>query len=180
MEEFKVGDRVAAAHDCDIYYKKGNVGTVVEVCTHNEYRVDFDKVPGVHVTAAGDSIWYVSYLTAEDAAASRANDPATSKGARKVTCRMSAHKEAYRAARATDPATSKGKRKVNKYAECVLFLLGRNPEGLTGHEMSKLSGFPLNCITPRFAPLRRAAKIRAKLDANQVVKRDKQIVWVLA
>lgn len=152
MEEFKVGDRVAAAHDCDIYYKKGNVGTVVEVCGHGEYRVDFDKVPGVHLTVAGDSVWYVSYLTSEEAAASRTNDPATSKGARKI----------------------------NKYAECVMFLLGRNPEGLTGHQMAELSGFPLNCITPRFAPLRRATKIRAKLDANQVVKRDKQIVWVLA
>jgi hypothetical protein len=33
---------------------------------------------------------------------------------------------------------------------------------------------PLNCITPRFAPLRRKGLIK---DSGQ--RRDKQIVWVL-
>lgn len=92
-----------------------------------------------------------------------------------MTCKMSAHKAEYRA-RALDPATSKGTRKVNKYEQCVVELLGRNPvTGLTGKQMAQLSGFALNCITPRFAPLRRKDLIK-----DSGVKRDKQIVWVLA
>lgn len=85
-------------------------------------------------------------------------------------------------ARANDPATSKGKRKVNKYEQAVLAALHLDnrpkPEswkGLTGKDIATMSGHPLNCITPRFAPLRRKGLIK-----DSGVKRDKQIVWVLA
>lgn len=97
--------------------------------------------------------------------------------------RMEAHKEEYRA-RANDPATSKGKRKVNKYEQAVLDMLRGGTHGyslakkswaLTGKEIAEQSGHPLNCITPRFAPLRRKGLIK-----DSGVKRDKQIVWVLA
>ena len=82
--------------------------------------------------------------------------------------------------RANDPATSKGKRKVNKYEQDVLDLLNCEPHGpqnlgLTGKEMAIYTGHPLNCITPRFAPLRRKGLIK-----DSGVRRDKQTVWVLA
>ena len=82
-------------------------------------------------------------------------------------------------ARANDPATSKGKRKVNKYEQAVLDLLNCEPHGpqnagLTGKEMAVYTGHPLNCITPRFAPLRRKGLIK-----DSGVRRDKQIVWAL-
>lgn len=76
-------------------------------------------------------------------------------------------------ARANDPATSKGKRKVNKYEQAVLACLASGPK--TGKEITAICGFPLNCITPRFAPLRRKGLIK-----DSGTKRDKQIVWVLA
>jgi hypothetical protein len=86
-------------------------------------------------------------------------------------------------ARSNDPATSKGKRKVNKYEQAVLSeletdkLLARSPDalGLTGKEIALRSGHPLNCVTPRFAPLRRKGLIK-----DSGTKRDKQTVWVLA
>ena len=78
-------------------------------------------------------------------------------------------------ARVLDPSTSKGKRKASRYAEAVVFLLGMNPNGLTGKQMAELSGFQLNCITPRFAPLRRKGLI-----SDSGNRRDKQIVWVKA
>ena len=83
-------------------------------------------------------------------------------------------------ARANDPSTSKGKRKVNKYEEAVLTYVGlfadeRCPAaGMTGKEIALHSGHPLNCITPRFAPLRRKGLIK-----DSGIKRDKQIVWEL-
>ena len=83
--------------------------------------------------------------------------------------------------RATDPATSKGKRKVNKYEQAVLSCLASGPK--TGKEMVAICGFPLNCITPRFAPLRRKgliAPLYSEGYGHPIVKRDKQIVWVLA
>ena len=85
-----------------------------------------------------------------------------------------------RTSRTTDPVTSKGKRKVNKYEQAVLNLLRCEPHGpenagLTGKEIATYTGHPLNCITPRFAPLRRKGLIK-----DSGVKRDKQIVWVLA
>lgn len=84
---------------------------------------------------------------------------------------------------ANDPATSKGKRKVNKYEEAVLDILKGlyEGQGYTGKQIAGLTGHPLNCITPRFAPLRRKGKIKAALQPDGYpVKRDKQIVWVLA
>lgn len=78
------------------------------------------------------------------------------------------------AARANDPVTSKGKRKVNKYEEEVLAQLSIVGPS-TGKEIASLSQQPLNCITPRFAPLRRKGLIK-----DSGIKRDKQIVWVLA
>ena len=92
--------------------------------------------------------------------------------------RMEAHKEAYRKeARANDPITSKGKRKVNKYEQAVLDILRGLyvGQGYTGKQIASLTGHPLNCITPRFAPLRRKGLIK-----DSGIKRDKQIVWVLA
>jgi hypothetical protein len=97
-------------------------------------------------------------------------------------------------ARSLDPVTSKGKRKVNKYEQAVLEQLAvprysaaepNGVTGLTGKELAIVSGHPLNCITPRFAPLRRKGLIKAATTLNiigprQVIKRDKQIVWVLA
>jgi hypothetical protein len=78
-------------------------------------------------------------------------------------------------ARKTDPATSKGKRKVNKYEQAVLDSLRFTKEGRTGKEIASDEEHPLNCITPRFAPLRRKGLIK-----DSGIKRDKQIVWVLA
>ena len=77
-------------------------------------------------------------------------------------------------ARTNDPVTSKGKRKVNKYEQAVLSFLACNPDG-TGKEIASGMREPLNCITPRFAPLRRKGLIK-----DSGTKRDKQIVWVLA
>lgn len=84
--------------------------------------------------------------------------------------------------RTNDPATSKGKRKVNKYEQAVLSFLACNPDG-TGKEIASGMREPLNCITPRFAPLRRKGLIKPLYNSTYgiaVVKRDKQIVWVLA
>lgn len=81
--------------------------------------------------------------------------------------------------RANDPTTSKGKRKVNKYEQAVLSFLACNPDG-TGKEIASGMREPLNCITPRFAPLRRKGLIQVKTNTFGIVKRDKQIVWVLA
>jgi hypothetical protein len=72
-----------------------------------------------------------------------------------------------------DPATSKGKRKVNKYEEAVLAVLSGAHH--TGREIADVACYPLNCITPRFAPLRRKGLIK-----DSGTKRDKQIVWMLA
>lgn len=80
-------------------------------------------------------------------------------------------------ARSTDPATSKGKRRVNKYEQAVLSILNGlyEGQGYTGKQIATLTGHPLNCITPRFAPLRRKGLIK-----DSGLRRDKQIVWVLA
>lgn len=82
--------------------------------------------------------------------------------------------------RANDPATSKGKRKVNKYEQAVLDTLVMDsklssPTGFTGKDIAAFTEMSLNCITPRFAPLRRKGLIK-----DSGIKRDKQIVWVLA
>ena len=79
-------------------------------------------------------------------------------------------------ARSNDPATSKGKRKVNKYEQVVLdYLKQHGEEGGTGKSIASDTYLPLNCITPRFAPLRRKGLIK-----DSGIKHDKQIVWVLA
>lgn len=76
-------------------------------------------------------------------------------------------------ARSTDPASSKGKRRVNKYEEAVLRYLIAHGTG-TGKEIAAVEQEPLNCITPRFAPLRRRNLIK-----DTGVRKDKQIVWGL-
>lgn len=83
--------------------------------------------------------------------------------------------ESVPTARNNDPATSKGKKRVNKYEQAVLDVLGMYGASLTGKEIAKEADMPLNCITPRFAPLRRKGLIK-----DSGVRRDKQIVWVLA
>ncbi len=63
-------------------------------------------------------------------------------------------------ARTNDPATSKGKRKVNKYEQSVLAYLSLYREdGGTGKEIAG-KHTALNCITPRLAPLRRKGLIK--------------------
>lgn len=119
----------------------------------NSYYVDFDKVPGVAVKASGSSEWYVSKLALEVVAPT---------------------------SRSNDPATSKGKRRINKYEQAVLDVLDESEFGMTGKEIAERTGHPLNCITPRFAPLRRKNKIEPMEMRGKFVKRDKQIVWVLA
>jgi hypothetical protein len=80
----------------------------------------------------------------------------------------------YAHARTNDPATSKGKRRVNQYEQSVLTYLSLYREdGGTGKEIAG-KHTALNCITPRFAPLRRKGLIK---DSGQ--RRDKQIVWTL-
>ena len=66
--------------------------------------------------------------------------------------------EASPTSRTNDPATSKGSRKVNKYEQAVLTVLAGAHH--TGKEIAAVSGQPLNFITPRFAPLRRKGLIK--------------------
>ena len=85
-------------------------------------------------------------------------------------------------ARANDPATSKAaakaiKPKVPSLKETILFLLARNPSGLTGTEIAELSGKRLNSITPRFAELYRGSKIKSTAYSSY---RNGETVWVLA
>ena len=82
--------------------------------------------------------------------------------------------------RANDPATSVAAGKVKRVSlreQLAIDLAVCGEQGLTGHEAAlRLGGYhKLNSITPRFAELRRADKIK---DSGQ--RRDKQIVWVLA
>lgn len=82
--------------------------------------------------------------------------------------------------RSNDPATSKGKRRINKYEQAVLETLAMDaklsaPTGFTGKDIAAFTELPLNSITPRLAPLRRKGLIK-----DSGLRRDKQIVWVLA
>lgn len=77
-------------------------------------------------------------------------------------------------ARSTDPATSKVWKDLSKYERVVVQQLTWHG-GMTGKEIASAGNVPLNCITPRFAPLRRAGLIEAS-----GLRRDKQTVWVLA
>ena len=157
MTEFKVGDKVRRT-TTHITWEAMHAGS--------EWVVAGVEVVGdtVRLTFAGQpehAVFYGSmYELIEEPAQLR---------------RMEAHKEEYRAAaRANDPVTGKGKRRVNKYEEEVLAQLSIIGPS-TGKEIASLSQQPLNCITPRFAPLRRKGLIK-----DSGVKRDRQIVWVLA
>lgn len=158
MAKFKVGDRIvrdsSAGHSrFGVVLEEGKAYTVASI----DYEVN--RLSLVEFPSVGPE-WSASLWTTA------------------TRCRMSAHKEAYRAAaRANDPVTSKGKRKVNKYEEAVLDILKGlyKDQGYTGKQIASLTGHPLNCITPRFAPLRRKGLIK-----DSGIKRDKQIVWVLA
>jgi hypothetical protein len=166
---FKVGDRVRVIADCGIYYSKGDVGVVHTTYDTGEYKIDFDASPTVHDSPGTcGRVWWVcspKYLELET-------------------------KRAEPTSRANDPATSKGKRKANKYEQAVLThltMVTAYGGGATGKEIAKAADLPLNCITPRFAPLRRKGLIKPLVSdapaigvAGSIVKRDKQIVWVLA
>lgn len=160
MEQFKVGDKVrrTANHNTWAAMHKGSEWVVAGVKVYRGIvRLTFDDQPQF-------SVFHASlYELIREAPQPR---------------RMEAHKEAYRA-RANDPATSKGKRKANKYEQAVLtglsLYFNDDLTGMTGKELAAATGHPLNCITPRFAPLRRKGLIK-----DSGVKRDKQIVWVLA
>lgn len=158
MVEFKVGDKVRCIDALGLGILSGNLrhGSIHEVSYYGPGRMLGCGIKYVRVGSNAGNWLPERFELAEPR-------------------RMEAHKEEYRAAaRAIDPATSKGKRKVNKYEEEVLAhlsLIGPS----TGKEIASLSQQPLNCITPRFAPLRRKGLIK-----DSGVKRDKQIVWVLA
>ena len=104
-----------------------------------------------------------------------------------ITLWSKAPEAATPTSRSNDPATGKGVRRVNKYEQAVLDTLGRHKdwykvgppamwvEGMTGKELALFTDLPLNSLTPRFAPLRRKGLIK-----DSGLRRDKQIVWVLA
>jgi hypothetical protein len=162
---FKVGDRVRVLVDCDIYYSAGDVGVISYIdnrFSSPEYHINFDESRTVYNCPPTGRLWWVCTPMHLELEA----------------------KVAEPTARSNDPATSKGKRKVNKYEEEVLDCLRVDKialedsfvgAGLTGKEIAARHGYQLNCITPRFAPLRRKGLIK---DSGK--RRDKQIVWVLA
>lgn len=76
-------------------------------------------------------------------------------------------------ARSTDPTTSKVWKDLGKYERVIVEQLTWHG-GMTGKEIAASSKVPLNCITPRFAPMRRKSLIEAS-----GVRRDKQTVWHL-
>lgn len=80
---FKVGDRVVTVEGCASYYQAGCKGTIVDgdgYCLH----VKFDAGQGVDEGC--NRTWWADAdkLVAESTPTARANDPATSKGNRKV------------------------------------------------------------------------------------------------
>ena len=89
--------------------------------------------------------------------------------------RMEDHKAEYRA-RANDPGTSKFAGKPNRPSlrERVHANLCHE-HNATGTEIAEHLGARLNSVTPRLAELRRAGRIK-----DSGIRRDKQIVWVLA
>lgn len=80
-------------------------------------------------------------------------------------------------ARKTDPATSHGTKpkRVSLRQRVLDAITEAGPNGATGHEVCGRGSDVLNSITPRFAELRKAGRIK---DSGQ--RRDGQIVWVLA
>ena len=147
---FKVGDKVKVlSHgNTDKQHLVGKVSTVLGYNVYGNVVYEADSVAGVGVAHQYGSFPRRLELV-QDAPTSRANDP----------------------------TTSKCKRKVNKYEQAVLDILRGlyEGQGYTGKQIASLTGHPLNCITPRFAPLRRKGLIK-----DSGIKRDKQIVWVLA
>ena len=157
MAEFKVGDKVRCIDASDLGMLMGNLrhGTIHEVSYYGPGRTAGSGIMYVRVSDSSGNWLPERFELAEPR-------------------RMEAHKEAYRkAARANDHTTSKGKRKVNKYEQAVLDVLAGAHH--TGKAIAAVSGQPLNSITPRFSPLRRKGLIK-----DSGVRRDKQIVWVLA
>lgn len=129
---FKVGDKVRRIEG----YLNRTVRTVSEVGANGAFNYE-NSLPDDHAVGGGCLFEYWELAP--------------------VTCEVSAHKAEYRA-RSNDPATSKGKRKVNKYEQAVLDVLAGAHH--TGKEIAAVSGQPLNSITPRFAPLRRKELIK--------------------
>lgn len=88
--------------------------------------------------------------------------------------------KSFGSARSNDPATSKKAAKVKRVSlrESILIdLTAAGNAGLTGHEAALKAGgiHKLNSVTPRFAELRRAQRIK-----DSGLRRDGQIVWVAA
>jgi hypothetical protein len=156
---FKVGDRVRVLVNCDIYYSSGDVGVISDIDNNfnsPEYHINFDASRTVYNCPTTGRLWWVC---------AKEHLELVTAGAEPTT-------------RSNDPATSKGKRKVNKYEQAVLThltMVTAYGGGATGKEIAKAADHMLNCITPRFAPLRRKGLIK---DSGK--RRDKQIVWVLA
>lgn len=148
---FKVGDRVKVVnpYNNQQYFNVGAEGIVI-VVEDTIVRVKFNSG---HYDADNKGEWWAY---SEGLELVQKADPAIS--------------------RSNDPATSKGKRRINKYEQAVLdYLTKHGEEGGTGKSIAESTFTPLNCITPRFAPLRRKGLIKAS-----GAKHDKQIVWVLA
>src|SRR5258708_7528464 len=91
----------------------------------------------------------------------------------------------HAAARRTDPETSveAAKSLLNGQAtemeQIVLSALRGNPEGLTTHEMSDLTGVQLVSISPRIKPLLRKGLIRDSFERRTGISGRKSIVWKL-
>lgn len=86
----------------------------------------------------------------------------------------------YGAARTNDPRTSREAAAVDRstLSERVLTVIrGGHYEpreaGWTGHELAEILEVPLNSVTPRLAPLRKAGLIKA---SNH--RRNGQIAWI--
>ena len=79
-------------------------------------------------------------------------------------------------ARKTDPDTSKAARPLPMREQVYNFIKDHGPRGATADDLAyNFGSHRMNSITPRFAELRKAGRIK---DSGQ--RRDGQIVWVLA
>lgn len=160
---FKVGDRVKVVNPRDnyMYYSAGAEG-VLTLVDGDIVKIKFDS--GKYDTDSEGAWW------ADASGLEIVPEPVQ-----------------VPTSRSNDPATSKGERRVNKYEQVVFAALVMHRgwykvgppairvEGMTGKELALFTNLPLNSITPRFAPLRRKGLIK---DSGE--RRDKQIVWVLA
>lgn len=82
--------------------------------------------------------------------------------------------------RKDDPDTSKlaGSQDFAKLSDRVLCVIqggyyGPRADGWTGREIAYALAVPLNSVTPRLAPLRRAGLIK-----DRGIRRDKQTAWI--